>query len=763
MAKAKNVTVNLQSGTDRTVYATWTWNKDHTENYRVVWYYKTGDGVKFNGSDSFTTSKQSVYNAPANANKVIFKVKPISKTHKVKKGNNTVETKYWTANWSTEKEYVFRANPPSVPPTPTVSIDGYNLTARVDNLNVNATHISFQIVKDDKTVIASPYVGIVNNSAVTVWTISHGSNYKVRCRAVRGDDVSGWSNYSSNAGTPPLSPGKITECRALSETAVYLNWNKVSNATSYEIQYTTVKSRFDTSTDVGSMTVEAAAGHGEITGLESGNEYFFRVRAVNNQGKSSWTSIASTIIGKEPGPPTTWSSTTTAITGEPVILYWVHNSEDGSSQTYAELELTIGGVKNTYTIKNSTDEDEKDRTSSYSVDTSSYTEGTKIEWRVRTRGIMPDFGDWSVQRSIDVYAPPTLDLTMTDVDGEAISILTAFPFYISGLAGPNTQMPIGYHLSIISNEVYEATDYMGNTKVVNEGEEVYSNFFDTSETLLVELSAGNIDLENNVRYTVLCTVSMDSGLTGEASLEFTVAWTDEEYEPDAEIGIDGGNLTALIRPYCQNEDGELIDNLMLSVYRREFDGTFTELIRNIDNTGDTYITDPHPALDYARYRVVAIDKLTGAVSFYDIPGYPVGESAVIIQWDEAWSTFDVNEEDDIGGTPWAGSMLRLPYNIDIADNPQKDVSLVKYIGRSYPVGYYGTQRGHDATWNVEIEKDDEETLYALRRLGRWMGDVYVREPSGSGYWANVTVAFSQKHKDLTIPVTLSITRVEGGA
>ena len=43
-----------------------------------------------------------------------------------------------------------------------------------------------------------------------------------------------------------------------------------------------------------------------------------------------------------------------------------------------------------------------------------------------------------------------------------------------------------------------------------------------------------------------------------------------------------------------------------------------------------------------------------------------------------------------------------------------------------------------------------------------MGDVYVREPSGSGYWANVSVSFSQRHTALTIPVTLNLTRVEGG-
>ena len=70
--------------------------------------------------------------------------------------------------------------------------------------------------------------------------------------------------------------------------------------------------------------------------------------------------------------------------------------------------------------------------------------------------------------------------------------------------------------------------------------------------------------------------------------------------------------------------------------------------------------------------------------------------------------------------------------------------------------------GETATWTVDIDKKDTETLYALRRLSKWMGDVYVREPSGSGYWANVTVSFSRKHLETVIPVTLNIARVEGG-
>jgi hypothetical protein len=177
---------------------------------------------------------------------------------------------------------------------------------------------------------------------------------------------------------------------------------------------------------------------------------------------------------------------------------------------------------------------------------------------------------------------------------------------------------------------------------------------------------------------------------------------------------------------------------------------------------NTFVTDPHPALDYARYRVIAISNKTGAVSYYDVPGYPVGEKAAVIQWNEDWSNFDTTAEEALQQPAWAGSLLKLPYNVDVSDNTKQDVALVEYIGRSHPVSYYGTQLGVTSNWSMEIPKSDIDTLYALRRLSIWRGDVYVRESSGSGYWANITVSYSKKHRELTIPITLSVTRVEGG-
>lgn len=846
--QVSNIVLGLQSNADNTLFATWEWGKEsQTESYKVVWKYATGDGVAFVGNDSSNSvddnyralSRQSLYTIPANATKVTVQVKPISKTYK----KNNKDTTHWTARWSDTKTFLVADSPPATPSTPTVNMDGYKLTAELTNIDLSGTNpptgIVFQVVRDDSTkaystkeVTISKVSGVAYGRASYTWTVPAGSEYKVCCRAYNKNKVySDWSAYSNNVGTPPAAPTEIVAIKALSETEVQLDWTNVTNAKTYEVQYTTEKRYFDSSSEVKSMTVDATvAGHAEVTGLESGDEYFFRVRAVNGDGESAWTPIKSIVIGEKPAAPTTWSSTTTAIVGEDLNLYWVHNATDNSTQTYAELELFIDSTKYSYTFGDSSvkndilsytplsEEDKEDgKTESCKIFTTTFPEGTKIQWSVRTAGITKEYGDWSIQRTVDIYAPPTLELEVTDIDGNQLSTISSFPFYISALAGPNTQMPIGYYLTVTSNEVYETVDDIGNEKIVSKDEQLYSKYFDINDPLLVELSANNVDLENNISYTVTCVASMNSGLTAEETCNFTVTWEEKSYLPNAEISYDSETYVTHIKPYCNESsisycrviyesdvykvtsevldslygeevgfadtgeqvysgmtaDGEElnfcivetstpVEDVMLSVYRREFDGSFTEIISNVDNTKNTTVTDPHPALDYARYRIVATSKTTGSVSYYDVPGYPIGETGIIIQWDESWTTFDTTEDSELAQPPWSGSLLRLPYNVDVSDRNSPDVTRVAYIGRKRPVTYYGTQLGESSSWNTTIPKDDEETLYALRRLAIWMGDVYVREPSGTGYWANITVSFSQAHRETIIPVTIDITRVEGG-
>jgi hypothetical protein len=767
----------LQSGTQSTLYATWTWNQSNTENYQVKWYYDSGNGVWFEGTNSTVTIKQSTYGIPSNAKRVKFLVKPVAKKRKV--GNK--EVAYWVASWSTEKIYDVSSSPPIAPSgAPEVTIDKYKLTARIEGLeNANATSVKFEIVKDDSKVFKTGTGTIKTDVASFSCDVTRGCKYKVRCRTVRGKLLSEWTGYSANKGTIPYAPSKITECyvEKTDDTYIaYVRWTEVAGA-SYEIQWTKNENSFKldpVDSSVSSKTSNIA--YTEIYGLDSG-EYYFRVRAVNpdiTEGEkgSEWTPVRFAAAGSDPISPTTWSSVTTAYPNDTVTLYWVHNSEGGLKQTSAKILLTVNGVAQKNIEINSDD-------SSYDLPIFNYTDSdAKIEWAVQTAATKDDngtakYGDVSAFRTIDVYVTPTLTVAILEntpeIDNEysEIDTLNAYPFYIVGEMQTYKQKAINANVSIRANNAYETVDDVGTVKMVNVGDLVYSKYFDelypTEETaFLLEMTPGVINLENNISYTVDCVVYMDSGLTATAEAFFTVSWDDELLEPNAEIGIDPDTITASIQPFCRNSSGYLIEEVTLSVYRREYDGSFTEIATEIPNDGVTFVTDPHPALDFARYRVVARSNETGSIGYYDIPGIPVNENCVVIQWDEAWSNFDLVEDQIPEEPAWSGSMLKLPYNIDVSDDNGSDVELIEYIGRKHPVAYYGTQLGESATWNVTIDKNDIETLYALRRLRIWMGDVYVREPSGSGYWANIKVSFSQKHRDVTIPVTMTLTRVEGG-
>ena len=281
---------------------------------------------------------------------------------------------------------------------------------------------------------------------------------------------------------------------------------------------------------------------------------------------------------------------------------------------------------------------------------------------------------------------------------------------------------------------------------------------------VLKISADNIDLENGMSYTVKVVAAMNSGLTAEDTHIFTVGWGDYEgYNPELELTLNEDDYSMLILPYCAeyplhywkvkysrgvyintgeeieklegepvidkftkegdqvykgtdasggtiyfaiipDPDGVLIKGVTLSVYRREFDGSFTLIGKGIANDKNSYITDPHPALDYARYRVIATDTATGSIVYSDVAGLDINCPYVIVQWDDTWTPYEVTDDADLSSDNVSKSMLMIKGNIDVSDKYNSDTSLVEYIGRSRPVSYYGTQLGETSSWNMEIPK-----------------------------------------------------------
>lgn len=423
----------------------------------------------------------------------------------------------------------------------------------------------------------------------------------------------------------------------------------------------------------------------------------------------------------------------------------------------------------------------------YLIPAGTYEAGAVITWKVKTKGVLPDYGPFSGERQINVYTPPTIRVTIGSgyrwisddfefredniyVNGSitASSIegrLETFPMILDIHSGPTTQKPLVYVLSIISNDTYDDIDDTGRIIHIRSGQEIYKRYIYTNERDFITLIMANeLNLDNLRSYTLTVTVNTDVGLTAETTSDFVVDWDmDADVELDASLTIDEDAAVVYLNPSATNEQGYYLNHFSLSVFRREFDGGLTEIATDLVNGDNITVIDPHPALDYARYRIVAIDTSTGRMFYDDLAPQPIGITDIIIQWDESWSGFDTDDfPSNLDEAPYKGSMLRLPYNIDESESNDLDVELVNYIGRKHPVSYFGTHVGQTASWKTDIAKTDKETIYALRRLAIWPGDCYVRAPSGIGYWAHVKVSFDISHLEPIVPVSLDITRVEGG-
>lgn len=343
-----------------------------------------------------------------------------------------------------------------------------------------------------------------------------------------------------------------------------------------------------------------------------------------------------------------------------------------------------------------------------------------------------------------------------------------YPFRISATVTPETQRAIRYSLVVTSVNDYHTVGDDGKDIFYPPGSEIFNEIFisdKNSPNLFSKVfTPGDLYLQPNKSYEFALTAYMDSGLTASDTQEYYVTLPDDEFELDVEPSFDEENLVMYLTPYAYKDDNTDVhlDDVILSVYRREFDGTMTLLQDNLDGSLNVTITDPHPALDFARYRVVGYRNSSGRMIYSDIPSIETHIPTLIIQWDAKWSSYSYDPDEIVDDDAPRQSMLRLPYNLDTSEQNDLDVSLIEYAGRKHPVSHYGTQTGERSSFSCDVPAYDKETIYQLRRLARYPGSVYIREPNGSGYWATVKVSFNIEHTALVVPVSIEATRVEGG-
>ncbi len=659
--------------------------------------------------------------------------------------------------------------------------------AQIDSGIVTATTEGTATFQTKKTTNGHSYValarvGIYYNSALASNGDWNASNYQLW-----------WSDWSEPSSSVSTKPGSFTikNVAARNESSVEISWEASAGAESYEIYYSSGTDKISameilTNPDsYDSSLYQKITGIGKnvsnyvISGFSEGARYYFRVKAVNSSGEKFSTlrsSIRGVSIGSTPSPPSTWSYSYVAELGDVVELYFVHNSSDNSKCTKYKVHYSVYSTDNVLVdeyeesaVPKKSSDDNDNGIIKILLDTSKWSSDVMVKWKIATAGATMEYSDWSVERTLSLYKAPVIATSFTsDVelgdDGLTYKV-KSFPIVIEGTMEAGLQYPVGVQLTITNLEAYTGVDFQGRPITIPANSQIYTKTYYNDwrqwypSMVTMTLLPMQLTLKNDTRYRIDIVASMSSGLTASQSYTIQTAWTSQTMIPEASIGYNTSLYCAYIRPRCRNISGVYITNVTLSVYRRDYDGDYVEVASGIPGDSNATVTDPHPSLNFVSYRIVAVSDETGEIAYADTQNYQVGVHAIVIQWDDVWKNFNV-ANGTASDQPWTGSLLVLPYNIDTSDSTNPDTSLAEYAGRSHPVSYYGTHLGTSSTWNTDIPKRDLDTLFQIRRLQGYQGDVYVREPTGVGYWANVTVTYNIQHCELTVPVTFNLKRVE---
>ncbi|MBR1445500.1 MAG: hypothetical protein IJ586_00225 [Alloprevotella sp.] len=526
---------------------------------------------------------------------------------------------------------------------------------------------------------------------------------------------------------------------------------------------------------------------------------------------------------EELAAPTTVDTLGGYAAGDAISLAWTHNSAQETTQTGYQLEITVTkpGGRPTRRIVETAEQTANNVYSLSTVDWGLSADGTKVEWRVRTSGaVFKAWGPWSRVQSFKVFARPAAYVTVpAEVSVMPLGItLSAASSGGGSLTDENA--PIEYQVEIRAKSGYEQQSSDGSTRYVAAGEAVYSKTIDQRDAAFsaqgweLAIQAQEIRLAGGQSYTVTGTVLTAQGMRGSAESEFSVLWSSEMPQPSCVCVPNVEQYTMLIKPWCgvvadydeeepvtpvvpeaaeMTEDerkaleawgyvategdystgyvdpglvqvvqtrimDELRENTVLYVYRVGSDGEAVEIAADLPNDGQICCVDPHPDFGESTYRIVALDTATGMQSVYECTAEMPVEH-IVVQWDEQWM-----EGEGLTIMPtYYGKRMELERNLETSESYAMESSLRSYAGRSHPVSYYGTQKGQTASLKgVALRGYENETVAAARELAAWPGDCYVREPMGTGYWANVKPSIGVPRNSAAISVTLEAVRVDGG-
>jgi len=200
--------------------------------------------------------------------------------------------------WSETFKFYTKEAPPSVPelifPTNGSTKLPLEIVFKWQKIN-KAKNYEIEISKTN-TFTETLYKDLTNDTSYTVVGLDLFTNYFWRVRGINDGGSSNWSKIFSFR-TKDLAPEDITELvypangQENLPISFTFKWNNVNRALGYELNIAT-NSNFEPSSIV-SVYEKIYNTEKVISGLEYNKNYFWRVRAWNEDGKAPWSAIRS--------------------------------------------------------------------------------------------------------------------------------------------------------------------------------------------------------------------------------------------------------------------------------------------------------------------------------------------------------------------------------------------------------------------------------------------------------------------------------------
>lgn len=490
------------------------------------------------------------------------------------------------------------------------------------------------------------------------------------------------------------------------------------------------------------------AGEWNVSDLETGKRWYFRVRLIKTSGDAeicgAWSEIAEIDLSSAPSIPTLSLSQSIIPADGSVSAFWAYVSTDGTAQSYAEIcEATITGQGVTYGDVIATTETAQHVTL-YAADLG-WASGETHYLCVRVVSASGRVSDeWSDPVPVVIADALTAEITSTSlveqtitVDGESrtVNALTVMPLTVTiegagegGITILAIERADDYHV-----DRPDETDFNG---FAGETIALYTQTGEAAITLTRDDLIGALD--DGASYRLVATVKDSLDQSDTVSLDFEVHWAHQAIIPNGRAEMH--RTVCYITPIAP--DG-FVQGDTCDIYRLSADRP--QLIVSGAEFGTTYV-DPYPAIgEFGGHRIVYRtadgDYITAdnEMAWLDLDA-PDGDLLELV-----WSLID-----------FAGEQIEFKYDVTHSNSWEKDFRETRYLGGSV-AGDWNRAVGRTASLKGSaVTIKDQETMQQFRRLAVYPGICHIRTVDGSSFACNIQVSEDRSYDQNTVRATYSL-------